>query len=68
MGRVGVVMFQLLYLLLAAGELVMLVMWTVQQFKDDWRRGKWSEGSVVVALLLLALAVLLGVGLWLEWA
>lgn len=64
-------MFQLLYLLLAAGELVMLVMlvmWTVQQFKDDWRRGKWSEGSVVVALLLLALAVLLGVGLWLEWA
>ena len=68
MGRVGVVMFQLLYLLLAAGELVMLVMWTVQQFKDDWRRGKWSEGSVVVALLLLALAVLLGVGLWLEFA
>ena len=64
-------MFQLLYLLLAAGELVMLVMlvmWTVQQFKDDWRRGKWSEGSVVVALLLLALAVLLGVGLWLEFA
>ena len=61
-------MFQLLYLLLAAGELVMLVMWTVQQFKDDWRRGKWSEGSVVVALLLLVLAVLLGVGLWLEWA
>lgn len=61
-------MFQLLYLLLAAGELVMLVMWTVQQFKDDWRRGKWSEGSVVVTLLLLALAVLLGVGLWLEWA
>lgn len=59
-------MFQLLYLLLAAGELVMLVMWTVQQFRDDWRRGKWSEGSV--ALLLLALAVLLGMGLWLEWA
>ena len=61
-------MFQLLYLLLAAGELVMLVMWAAQQFKDDWRRGKWSEGSVVVALLLLALAVLLGVGLWLEFA
>ena len=64
-------MFKLLCLLLATGELVMLVMlvmWTVQQFKDDWRRGKWSEGSVVVALLLLALAVLLGVGLWLEWA
>lgn len=68
MGRVGVVMFQLLYLLLAAGELVMLVMWTVQQFKDDWRRGKWSEGSVVVALLWLVFAVMVGVGLWLEWA
>lgn len=68
MGRVGVVMFQLLYLLLAAGELVMLVMWTVQQFKDDWRRGKWSEGSVVVALLWLVFAVMVGVGLWLEFA
>ena len=68
MGLVGVVMFQLLYLLLAAGELVMLVMWTVQQFKDDWRRGKWSEGSVVVALLWLVFAVMVGVGLWLEWA
>ena len=61
-------MFKLLCLLLATGELVMLVMWEAQQFKDDWRRGKWSEGSVVVALLLLALAVLLGVGLWLEFA
>lgn len=61
-------MFQLLYLLLAAGELVMLVMWTVQQFKDDWRRGKWSEGSVAVALLWLVFAVMVGVGLWLEWA
>ena len=61
-------MFQLLYLLLAAGELVMLVMWTVQQFKDDWRRGKWSEGSVVVALLWLVFAVMVGGGLWLEWA
>ena len=61
-------MFQWLYLLLAAGELVMLVMWAAQQFKDDWRRGKWSEGSVVVALLWLALAVLLGVGPWLEFA
>ncbi|MBK0395990.1 MULTISPECIES: hypothetical protein [Kingella] len=61
-------MFKLLCLLLATGELVMLVMWAAQQFKDDWRRGKWSEGSVVVALLLLALAVLLGVGLWLEFA
>ena len=61
-------MFQLLYLLLAAGELVMLVMWTVQQVKDDWRRGKWSEGSVVVALLWLVFAVMVGVGLWLEWA
>ena len=61
-------MFKLLFLLLATGELVMLVMWAAQQFKDDWRRGKWSEGSVVVALLLLALAVLLGVGLWLEFA
>ena len=64
-------MFQLLYLLLAAGELVMLVMlvmWTVQQFKDDWRRGKWSEGSVVVALLWLVFAVMVGVGLWLEFA
>ena len=61
-------MFQLLYLLLAAGELVMLVMWTVQQFKDDWRRGKWSEGSVVVALLWLVFAVMVGVGVWLEWA
>ena len=61
-------MFKLLCLLLATGELVMLVMWTVQQFRDDWRRGEWSEGSVVVALLLLALAVLLGVGLWLEFA
>ena len=61
-------MFQLLYLLLAAGELVMLVMWTVQQVKDDWRRGEWSEGSVVVALLWLVFAVMVGVGLWLEWA
>ena len=61
-------MFKLLCLLLATGELVMLVMWAAQQFKDDWRRGKWSEGSVVVALLLLALAVLLGVGLWLEFS
>ena len=61
-------MFQLLYLLLAAGELVMLVMWTVQQFKDDWRWGKWSEGSVVMALLWLVFAVMVGVGLWLEWA
>ena len=61
-------MFQLLYLLLAAGELVMLVMWTVQQFKDDWRRGKWSEGSVVVALLWRVFAVMVGVGLWLEFA
>ena len=61
-------MFKLLCLLLATGELVMLVMWAAQQFKDDWRRGKWSEGSVVVALLLLALAVLLGVRLWLEFA
>lgn len=68
MGRVGVVMFQLLYLLLAAGELVMLVMWTVQQFRDDWRRGEWSEGSVVVALLWLVFAVMVGVGLWLEFA
>lgn len=59
-------MFQLLYLLLAAGELVMLVMWTVQQFRDDWRRGEWSEGSV--ALLLLVFAVMVGVGLWLEFA
>ena len=55
-------MFKLLCLLLATGELVMLVMWAAQQFKDDWRRGKWSEGSVVVALLLLALAVLLAWG------
>ena len=61
-------MFQLLYLLLAAGELVMLVMWTVQQFRDDWRRGEWSEGSVVVALLWLVFAVMVGVGLWLEFA
>lgn len=61
-------MFKLLCLLLATGELVMLVMWTVQQFKDDWRRGKWSEGSVVVALLWLVFAVMVGVGLWLEWA
>ena len=61
-------MFKLLCLLLATGELVMLVMWTVQQFKDDWRRGKWSEGSVVVALLWLVFAVMVGVGLWLEFA
>lgn len=57
-------MFKWLYLLLAAGE---LAMWTVWQFKDDWRRGKWSQGSVMVALLWLAMAMLLGVGIWLEW-
>jgi len=28
---------------------------------------KWSQGSVVVALLWLAMAMLLGVGIWLEW-
>ena len=34
-------------------------------FKEDWRRGKWSEGSVVLAVLWLFFIVMIGVGLWL---